>query len=345
MTNHREQKLLLWLSESLDADKADLELSLVSGDASFRRYFRVVIGNRQLIAVDSPPEHEDSATFIRVDQLLAATGVHVPEVVAADLDSGFMLLEDLGDELYLQPLLSAQERDDIATADALYKDAIEALVVFQEKADKERLGPYDRNALRREMALFDDWFCCQLLNITLGDKELELIHAAYTFLEDAALAQPTVFVHRDYHSRNLLRVADNNPGIIDFQDAVNGPYSYDLVSLLRDCYISWPQAQIDSWGSHYLELAQSRGIAVAVSAEQFARDLDLMGLQRHLKVMGIFSRLFIRDNKSRYLADIPLVIHYFLEVSSRYSELSAFRDWFEQSVLPLARKRLDLEAQ
>ncbi|MCG8413467.1 MAG: phosphotransferase, partial [Pseudomonadales bacterium] len=189
--------------------------------------------------------------------------------------------------------------------------------------------------------LFEEWFCGKLLQMDLAEEERQLITDTLRFLEDCALAQETVVVHRDYHSRNLMLLPqENSPGIIDFQDAVRGPYTYDLVSLLRDCYICWPSEQVDSWAGYYFEKAQETGIVASISPEQFRRDLDLMGLQRNLKVMGIFSRLAIRDNKSRYLADIPLVIHYFTEISSRHSEMSAFRDWFLRAIVPLAQERL-----
>ena len=217
---------------------------------------------------------------------------------------------------------------------------------LQARVDKKRLDPYDRKTLRREMGLFEEWFCQAFLGMGLSADEQALIANCLTLLEDAALAQATVAVHRDYHSRNLMLVPDRGdhtgPGIIDFQDARNGPYTYDLVSLLRDCYIRWPQAQVEAWGRQYLQRAQAAGIATDVSATQFSRDFDLMGMQRHLKVMGIFSRLCIRDHKSGYLADIPLVIQYFLQVGRRYPELGFFIQWFEDRVLPLAREKLPI---
>jgi len=341
MTNNREQMLRQWVEEILSANAGSITLNIVSGDASFRRYFRVQHAGKNLIAVDAPPEHEDNESFLLIDELLLAAGVRVPRVKAYDKDNGFLLLEDFGDDLYLDKLLQVQQSGDQSISDTLYTGAIDALVKIQANADSGRLGPYSRSELRREMSLFDEWFCQQLLGLEPSEQDRALIENTYSFLEDSALSQQAVFVHRDYHSRNLMILDEGGPGIIDFQDAVSGAYTYDLVSLLRDCYISWPQEQIDRWADYYLQAAQGQGIATALSADQFRRDMDLMGLQRHLKVMGIFSRLFVRDNKSRYLADIPLVIHYFLEVSSRYSELSTFRNWFQQSILPPARKRLE----
>ncbi len=344
----RQLSLQKWVQEQLlrlhETPDADAELSIVSGDASFRRYFRTRFRNQNYIAVDAPPEYEDSETFVQVDKLFAEAGANVPEVFATDFKQGFMLLQDFGDDILLNNLEQAQLSKDAKSSDAYYRNAIDALVSFQQHGDKNRLGPYDRQELHREMSLFEEWFCGALLNMKLNSDEKQLIADTLAFLEDSALSQHTVVVHRDYHSRNLMIVAgETSPGIIDFQDAVAGPYTYDLVSLLRDCYISWPQQQVVEWADYYLAQAQAAGITKSVTRQQFFRDFDLMGLQRNLKVMGIFSRLSLRDNKSRYLADIPLVIHYFMESSSRYSELSPFREWFQSRVLPLAKERLPIQ--
>ena len=323
------------------AGSGALEFSMVSGDASFRRYFRLKDDSQSYIAVDAPVDTEDSESFIRVDELFLAAGVRVPVVYASDLQQGFMLLEDFGDETYLPLLLAAQKSEDSQIPQQLYREAITALVALQSGTNKERLDPYNRAELRREMEVFPEWMCEGFLAMTLSSEERSIIDSAFTFLEDAALSQPTVAVHRDYHSRNLLLIsAGDGPGIIDFQDAVTGPYTYDLVSLLRDCYIRWPQSQIDDWASDYLSKAVKAGVVSETEPDQFKRDFDLMGLQRHLKVLGVFCRLYLRDNKSGYLADIPLVIQYFLEVSRRYPELGAFLTWFEAEVLPRAQEKL-----
>lgn len=343
--NQRESQLRDWavaqlktLQFSVDSNSS---LHVVSGDASFRRYFRIRTDEKNVIVVDAPPEHEDNKSFVEVDRLLASAGVSVPDVLAVDFENGFMLLEDFGDATYLPYLEQLKTSGDNASIDELYQQAIDSIVVIQSKADKGQLDPYDRKELRREMDLFGEWFCSGFLGYSFTESEQELLSNTLRFLEDSALSQATVVVHRDYHSRNLMLLAESpQPGIIDFQDAVAGPYTYDLVSLLRDCYISWPQEAVERWANYYLQAAQTAGIPVPADTGQFRRDLDLMGLQRHLKVMGIFSRLAIRDKKSRYLADIPLVIHYFMEISSRYSELSTFREWFQQSVLPLAKEQL-----
>lgn len=346
----REALLQQWAEHTLvegnfiAGDGHAMTFSIVSGDASFRRYFRLAKDGQTFIAVDAPPEQEDSARFIQVDELFLNAGVRVPKIYAADLDLGFMLLEDFGDETYLPALVKAQSSQDTAAFNKLYVEAIDSLVFLQKGADKERLGPYSQKELRREMNLFPEWMCEKYLGVTLDAKARELINSTFEFLEEAALSQPTVAVHRDYHSRNLL-VLDSagGPGVIDFQDAVCGPYTYDLVSLLRDCYIAWPQPCIDDWAGYYLESALKAGIVSGTTPAQLARDFDLMGLQRHLKVMGIFCRLYLRDNKSAYLADIPLVIQYFLDVGQRYPEMGAFLTWFRGEVLPRAREKLTLK--
>ena len=348
--NSREAQLRHWVNQELarldNTASADIAVSwsAVSGDASFRRYFRISMPGRDYIAVDAPPEQEDSMTFVKVARLLAKADVWVPTVYAKDFDQGFMLLEDFGDRVLLDSLLEAQRNGDNEQADRLYTAAIDTLVEFQIKADKDVLGPYDRRLLHSEMVLFEEWFCQALLQKQLTAAERNMLEGTLALLEDAALAQPTVLVHRDYHSRNLILLnSDARPGIIDFQDAVSGPYTYDLVSLLRDCYICWSRQQVAGWAAYYLKRAQLQGLHPGISPEQLVRDFDLMGLQRHLKVMGIFSRLYLRDNRSAYLADIPRVAQYILEVSGQYPQLEPFRDWFQHIVLPLANDRLSTE--
>jgi len=342
--DHRRIQLEQWSRQRAvellqTPEAASAELEIVSGDASFRRYFRLSFAEQSLIAVDAPPEHEDNPRFVAIAEMFSGAGVHAPQVLAKDFEQGFMLLEDLGDGLYLDALLLAQQKEDFPRADQLYRDAIDALVQFQLNIDKGRLDPYDSAELQREMGVFDEWFCAAYLELELDEAERCLVQGCYDFLEQAALAQTEVAVHRDYHSRNLL-ITDANPGIIDFQDAVRGAYSYDLVSLLRDCYIRWDEPQLDLWLGYYHQQATSRGVISDISKEQLRRDFDLMGLQRHLKVLGVFSRLFIRDKKSRYLADIPLVMNYFLDVAAQYPELEEFLAWFHRKVLPAALMKL-----
>ena len=323
----------------------------VSGDASFRRYFRIVLPAApgsveahwqellqatRFILVDAPPAHEDCRRFVRVAQLLRAAGMQTPRVLRADFEQGFMLLEDFGDALYLPALQSASGVDD------LYGAAMRALIDLQACGHGSDLPPFSRPLLRTELALFDHWFCERFLGLTLDADERALLERTWTFLEDAALAQPQVCVHRDYHSRNLMILAGDparGPGVIYFQDAVFGPCTYDLVSLLRDCYIVWPDAQVQAWALQFRRLAVTRGILPAGDAAAdaaFLRDFDLMGLQRHIKVIGIFCRLNLRDGKPRYMADVPLVIDYVLRVAARHPEMADFNHWFQNRVLPLA---------
>ena len=359
MSDSRKAQLNDWvngqLSQLLELDpgSVDVELTTVSGDASFRRYFRAQLLEKSFIAVDAPPDNENSELFVEIAGYLREAGVKSPKVFAKNYLDGFLLLEDFGDSLYLPRLLTLQEGglDAISEyqVESLYKDAIRALIKMQSNVDKKRLAPYTREKLRTEMQLFEDWFCGRYLGLDLNAAERELISDTFSFLEEAALGQAQLAVHRDYHSRNLLILddakfpEDSGPGIIDFQDAMAGAYSYDLVSLLRDCYIRWSPDLVESLALYYFELATAAGLAEGASLSQFRRDFDLMGLQRNFKVMGIFSRLCIRDNKSQYLADIPLVIQYFLEVACEYEEMAPFLDWFETKVLVVAKAKLNLE--
>lgn len=354
MGDIRQQQLTSWTNKELDRlaeDKQDfVQLQSVSGDASFRRYFRAQLADQSFIAVDAPPANEDSETFVRIAKLFRDAGVSTPWVFAADYEQGFMLLQDFGDELYLPYLLDFQKRDSVLEADELYGDAIVSLVKIQKNVDSNRLAPFDRKKLRTEMELFERWFCEEFLQLKLSNADREIIAVTFSFLEDSVLAQPRVAVHRDYHSRNLLRLdtevfgADSGPGIIDFQDAVSGAYTYDLVSLLRDCYIRWSPDLVEKWALQYLKAAQAEGIVAEISSSEFMRDLDLVGLQRHLKVMGIFARLCIRDNKPQFLADIPLVIQYFLEVARVHEEMAPFLYWLENTVLTVAKTKLKLDS-
>ncbi len=347
----RRQQLSEWTSAELlrlgISEDGYRAFEVVSGDASFRRYFRASLGNADLIAVDAPPQNEDSERFVSLANLFRDAGVSTPKVISADFEKGFMLLEDFGDKLYLPQLLKDQQSDSAENPDRLYGQAIDSLLRFQGNIDCGRLDPYSRKKLHEEMALFERWFCDEFLQLQLTDADRELIANTFCFLEDSALSQIQLAVHRDYHSRNLLILeADNfaegsSPGIIDFQDAICGPYTYDLVSLLRDCYIRWPADRLEKWCDDYFKAASEESVIEGVSRAQFRRDFDLMGLQRQLKVMGIFARLNIRDHKPQYLADIPLVIQYFLEVASHYEEMAAFRNWFEQTVMPVAETKLN----
>ena len=322
------QALREWLSQALNTDQA-ISLTALKNDASFRRYYRVQQGTNSRVVMDAPPAREDSKPYIQIAQRLLAAGLHVPEILAADLSQGFLLLSDLGDTLYL----SALQQADKPQLDRLYGDALSALAVMQTCVPAADLPPYSHALLCAEMALFKDWLLVKHLNLQLDTADQQQLENCVAQLAATALAQSPVFVHRDYHARNLL-VAAHNPGILDFQDAVYGPATYDLVSLLRDAYIVWPQAWVEDWALGYQQLALQSGIAVAADESIFLRDFDWMGLQRHLKVAGIFARLYHRDGKAGYLADIPLVLRYLSETAKRYPEMHWLQALIEERVLP-----------
>ncbi len=303
----------------LQLDWPDVKLTPASSDASFRRYFRVCHGDDSRILMDAPPEQEDCRPFIHVSQLFLQLGLHVPDVLASDLQQGFLLLSDLGSRSYLEAL-------DETTVDRLYGDAMGALLALQSCVTPEcGLPAYDRELLLAEMRLFRDWLLGRHLGFELDTAQSAALEAAFDQLADSALAQPQVCVHRDYHSRNLMVCERHNPGILDFQDAVIGPVTYDLVSLLRDCYIRWPRARVEDWVAGYFELARQSGILRPEQGSEadFLRWFDWMGVQRHLKAAGIFARLNHRDGKPGYLADIPRTLAYVTEVCSDYPALKA----------------------
>lgn len=311
----RLQKLQTWLRATLG--RADYGLAPASADASFRRYFRVSVDRATYIVMDAPPDKEPVAPYIAVATRLERLGLNVPHITAQDLGQGFLLLSDLGNQTYLQAL-SAD------TVERLYGDALAALVTLQTGIfeDSEFLPPYDRELLMREMEIFRTWYLGRHLGRTLTPAQDAALTDAFAALAEAALAQTQVWVHRDYHSRNLMVTAQHNPGILDFQDAVRGPITYDLVSLLRDCYIAWPRSRVENWVKSYRQLALQKGLPANEDANEFLRWFDLMGVQRHLKATGIFARLYHRDGKPGYLPDIPRTLGYVREVSARYGELS-----------------------
>jgi len=331
------------LRELLPAAPELAALEVVSGDASHRRYFRArPLAGISYIAVDAPPDKENSRDFVAVRQLLGAAGLRAPRLFAADLDRGHLLLEDFGDQLYLPHLLRSRDAGDAAAADRLIHAAIDSLLDLQQRVDASRLPDYDETELILEMSLFPDWFCRRWLGVAPNAEQLAIIAECFRFLCDSALNQARVAVHRDYHSRNLILPATQpgRPGIIDFQDAARGPRSYDLVSLLRDCYIRWDRRRLDAWIGHYLEGARRRGIGDGFCESRFRRDFDLMGLQRHLKVLGIFCRLAVRDRKPGFLRHLPLAMDYFVEVAGEYAEMAPLLSWFRLELEPLARDKL-----
>ncbi len=316
-----------------------LVLTKLSGDAGFRQYFRLNT-DTPLLAVYAPIETEDSAAFVAIAQYLRGQGVLTPKIVAFDLMQGWLLIEDLGARLYWEEIQQAPE-----LADQMYGDAMMTLLRLQQcpvmtipaanNTDFHTLPTYTQELLRREMALFHEWFVPQLLGYTLSKSDMDLLDTFYLQLEAKALQQPQVWVHRDFHSRNLLYRDGLVPGVIDFQDAVRGPITYDLVSLLRDCYLRWPAQQVQQWALIYGDMAVQAGLMELQSKDVFLSWFDWMGLQRHVKVLGVFARLYLRDGKPSYLNDLPLVIRYLLEVSEQYPELADFSYWFKEKLLPL----------
>jgi len=323
----RIKKLERWLTDQVGLPHFSLEPA--SADASFRRYFRVSLDDKSFIAMDAPPEKEDSHPFVNIAHQLRLAGLNVPRVHQKDLQQGFLLLDDLGSVLYLDILTPDN-------ADQLYGDAIHALVQLQSKVPAETLPPYDRTLLMQEMELFREWLLQKHLGLSLSNSEHTLLTQAFEQLVENALEQPNVAVHRDYHSRNLMQ-ANPNPGILDFQDAVNGPATYDLVSLLRDCYIQWPTEQVEAWAMTYFGLAVKSGVMDRTHEAQFLQWFDLMGVQRHLKASGIFARLNHRDGKSGYLKDIPRTLSYIEAVVARYPQLGYLAQLVSDRVLPIFR--------
>lgn len=307
----RREALSAWIAVQLPG--AAFTLAPASADASFRRYFRVTLDGVTRIAMDAPPEREDSRPFIHVAQLMRDAGVHVPEVLAADTAQGFMLLTDLGHTTYLKALTEDN-------ADALFRDAIAALITWQRASRSDVLPPYDRALLQREMDLFPEWYVGRHLGITLSAAQRETLAKINQLLADSALAQPSVYVHRDYMPRNLM-LSEPNPGVLDFQDAVYGPITYDVASLFRDAYLSWPEARVIDWAVRYWEQAKRAQLPVDPDFGAFYRALEWMGLQRHLKVLGIFARIHYRDGKPGYLEDTPRFLRYAREVGARYAAL------------------------
>jgi len=308
----RQQELNDWLKLTLP--DADFTLTTASADASFRRYFRVHAHNETFIAMDAPPPQENCEPFVRIAKLFGDAGLNVPKVIAQDLECGFLLLNDLGDDTYLSKI-------NAENAPKLYADANNALIQLQLASQPNVLPDYDEALLTREMQLFPDWYIAKHLNVTLDEKQQAVLINTFNVLNKNILAQAQVYVHRDYHSRNLMMTQENNPGILDFQDAVYGAITYDLVSLLKDAYISWDEELIIDWLVRYWQNARKAGLPVPEDFSEFYRDFEYMGAQRHIKVLGIFARLYHRDGKDGYLKDMPLVMDYLRKVCERYVEL------------------------
>lgn len=298
----------------------DAVFAPASADASFRRYFRIEDGARSWVLMDAPPEREDCRPFLQVAQLLHEAGLNAPQIVAEDLANGFLLLSDLGRQTFLHVI-------DADNADALMVDAIDALIRWQLASRPGVLPVYDAALLRRELALFPDWYVARHLAVSLSNAQKMALAGIDTLLVESALAQPRVYVHRDYMPRNLM-VSTPSPGILDFQDAVEGPIAYDVVSLFKDAFLSWPAERVEAWRRQYAERARRAGLPLPDDAS-FARQFDWMGVQRHLKVIGIFARINYRDGKPHYLADVPRFIRYVRDVAARYRELAPLLQLFD----------------
>jgi aminoglycoside/choline kinase family phosphotransferase len=318
MIDARLDTLIQWLKGLEPRWQLDLgTLCPASADASFRRYFRIESKNPKfstLIVMDAPPQHEPLDAFIQVDLLLSEAGLNVPRILEKNISEGFLLLNDLGTKTYLAEL---NEK----TADHLYQDATNSLVQMQLASKPNVLPNYDGALLQRELNLFPDWYLKKHLGIELNEMQQAQLNKSFELIIENNLAQAKVYVHRDYHSRNLMATEINNPGVIDFQDAVYGPITYDASSLWRDAYIAWPEERVIDWVIKFWEEGRKHQLPMPSDFGQFYRDFEWMGLQRHLKVLGIFARLFHRDGKDGYLKDIPLVLEYAIATANRYIEL------------------------
>ena len=346
----RQQQLNFWLHSQFP--DTTFTLAPASADASFRRYFRVTLadgGTR--IVMDAPTQHEDCRPFLHVGKLFEQAGSHVPHVYAQDLEQGFLLLSDLGDTTYLQALTPNN-------AAALYGAATDALIQIQLASRENELPPYDEALLRRELELFPDWYIAKHLGVTLSDKQRFKLEEVFQRILANNLAQPCVYVHRDYHSRNLMYIESphlnplpkageeakakgnflTSPGVLDFQDAVYGPITYDLASLFKDAYIQWEEPEVMDWLIRYWEKARQAGLPVRADFGEFYRDYEMMGVQRHIKVLGIFARLYHRDGKDGYLNDMPLVMDYLHRAAARYIDLKPLLNILDELEIDAAAK-------
>lgn len=321
-----------WLSQF--DDLAGRALAPASSDASFRRYFRIEADGYSRVAMDAPPGREDSRPFVRIADYLARIGLNSPRVLAADLEQGFVLMTDLGSSQYLEVLRQQPER-----ADALYDDALSCLATLQHEGNRfqKDLPPYDEALLLFELSLFHDWLCERHLRLTLSAADERAWGECCAFLVDAALRQPQVFVHRDFHSRNLMVTEQDNPGVLDFQDAVRGPLTYDLVSLLKDCYVRWPDDEVRRRAMSFHERIAGT-LPGGTDAAAFLKSFELMGAQRHLKAAGIFARLMHRDGKHAYMQDVPRTLGYVSDVAGRYDELAFLSRLVDERCLPGLRE-------
>jgi len=325
----RLQQLNHWLGETIRSK--DYQLELASGDASFRRYFRLKYNDETFIVMDAPPEQENCIPFIDVAERLLAVNINVPRIIEKDLQQGFLLLSDLGESQYLEAL--TEKSGNSRYVNSLYQAAMQELVLIQQQADTKKLPSYDEKLLWQEMELFRHWLLQEHLGLDLKGEAQAMLDEVFKLLASEALSQPRVFVHRDYHSRNLMinGTVGEKPGVLDFQDAVEGPFTYDLVSLLKDCYIKWPTQQIRDWANNFFEMIAEDH--PDIDTTRFLRWFDLMGVQRHLKASGIFARLYHRDGKTGYLADIPRTLSYIVDLHDEVPELQGLTELIQNQVM------------
>ncbi len=326
ITHERLTNFHHWVKRHLS--QSSLNLTPLAGDASFRHYFRICVNNQSIIAVDAPPELENSHSFVAVAKVFSELGLQVPQIIQADLNQGFMLLSDMGDDLFFN-VLNEQN------ADQLYALALKKLLVIQSCPQDSgwHFPLFDYDLFAEELNRFRHWYLVTHLQLNLSEKDQTLLNQTFQTLIQSALSQPQLCVHRDYHSRNLLLLANGDVGIIDFQDALWGPITYDVVSLLRDCYLDWPVAKVTHWALAYYDQAVQTDLLPAGCEEQFMRWFDWMGIQRHLKAVYIFARKWHRDGVNTYLSDIPRTLNYVMAVSRKYPELNDFRKFLQAVIL------------
>lgn len=321
MADIRTEQLHTWLSQFFL--NKPFSMASLAGDASFRRYFRVQTDTQSYVAMDAPPDHEDTGPFVHVAELLLAQGIRAPMIVGANLEQGFLLLSDFGDALLLKQL-------NAGTADAYYQQCFAVLQDLAAITPDSSIAPFDVDFMLMEMQRFIDWYLEKQRGMTLTQQQRDILASSFNWLAQAISEQPYVFVHRDFHSRNLIVCEDGELGVLDFQDAVHGPITYDLVSLLRDCYINWPNEQVNAWVATYHQQLLTRQVLRAVSLPTFMRWFDCVSVQRHLKCIGIFARLALRDNKPEYLNDVPRVFAYLQHEIQRIPELAELAQFLRE---------------
>ena len=329
----RQQQLQTWLESILEKP---VSLTPVVGDASFRRYFRVTHNNEHFIAMDSPPDKEDCKPFVAIAKRLLKLNLNAPEILYADEENGFLLISDLGNELYHRELNDNN-------ADQLYRNALRDLLIIHNdyQGEKENLPLFGWEMMQTELNNFTTWFLEKYLHLDLDLEDKITLEKTYAFLVESATEQPQTFVHRDYHSRNLMIMPNQQVGILDFQDAVVGPITYDLVSLIRDCYADWPLAQVEAWALDFYQDLLKLNLIPHVDQKTYLRWFDLMGMQRHLKAIFIFARKFLRDGNDLYLQFIPRALNYVKHVCGKYEELKDFQEFFESTILPAWKNKVD----